>query len=595
MTNLLHRMTRRPGSRFSPLTVLGLVLVPLIVAGLLVWGLWSPEDRLNTVTAAIVNNDQPVSVGDQYVPLGRQLAAGLVDGADTGATNFTWVITDASGAAQGLTSGEYVAVVTIPKNFSAAATSPAGDASSAEQATIDVATSDKSLLVDNAISTAITSTAATLLGRQLTTNYLENVYVGFNTLSDQLAKAADGANALATGTLSLADGLSQLSSGASQLSGGLSTLARQTADLPSQTQQLADGASQTNAGAQQVATGASQVSGGLAALSAQCATAADWDPSSPFCATLAQYAGAAAGVATGAAGVATGTDALSSGASGLASGLPALTGGISSLATASAQLSQGLSGTVTGTTDLGTGMKELAAGLETAVAELPTYTQAQRTQLADVVADPVGVAGGTSLTFGQSSTPLYVVLALWIGALATFIALGALPRRLLESTRSSTVLTLRSFAVPALIGVVQGVLVAAIIAIAQGYSFGEWLSIAGISAIIGVVFAATNQALIALLGGAGRLVSMSIALLILVTGVIATVPTALVTALGFTPATVAVTSLQAVLAGGSLGGVGGAVAALIFWMLGALAVTILLVARKRRVSVRQLLRAAKPA
>jgi hypothetical protein len=35
--------------------------------------------------------------------------------------------------------------------------------------------------------------------------------------------------------------------------------------------------------------------------------------------------------------------------------------------------------------------------------------------------------------------------------------------------------------------------------------------------------------------------------------------------------------------------------ALIFWALGALAVTMLVVARKRRVSIRQLLKAAKPA
>lgn len=592
MTNLLNRMTRRPGGRVSPLSILGLVMVPLIVAGLLVWGLWSPGDRLHTVTAAIVNNDVPVTIDGQYVPLGRQLSAGLVSGAGEGSTNFTWVLTDAAGAAKGLTSGDYVAVVTIPKSFSAAATSPRGDALKAEQATIDVATSDKSLLVDNAISSAITSTAATLLGRQLTTNYLENIYLGFNTISDQLATAASGAKDLATGTFSLADGANQLASGANQLSIGLWTLAQKTADLPTQTSQLSDGAAQTNSGAQQVSTGAAQVSGGLAGLSSSCASSG---AATPFCDSLAALVGAASGVATGTAGVATGTASLASGTASLASGMPALTGGISDLASASSQVHLGILGIAGGATELGTGTQNLAAGLETAVAELPTYTEAQRTQLADVVANPVAVAGGTALTFGQSSTPLYVVLALWIGALATFIALGALPKRLLESTRASLLLTLQMFLVPAAIGAVQGILVAAIIAIAQGYGFGEWLSIAGISALIGVVFAATNQALIAVLGGAGRLISMSVALLVLVTGVIATVPPALVAALGFTPATSAVTSLQAVLTGSPFTGLAGAIAALVIWTLGALAATMLVVTRKRRVSVRQLLKAAQPA
>jgi putative membrane protein len=592
MTNLLNRMTRRPSGRVSALNVLGLVMVPLIVAGLLVWGLWNPQDRLQTVTAAIVNNDVPVTIDGQYVPLGRQLSAGLVGGTGEGTTNFNWVLTDTVGAAKGLTSGDFVAVVTIPKDFSAAATSPAGNASDALQATIDVTTSDKSLLVDDAISSAITSTAATLLGRQLTTSYLQNVYLGFNTLSTQLATAASGARELATGTFSLADGASQLADGASQLASGLGTLAGQTANLPSQTGQLSDGAAQTNEGAQQLSTGATQLSGGLTALNAQCA-AASADPT--FCGTLSELTGAASSLASGATGVATGTAGVSTGASALASGIPALSSGISQLATAGSQISVGVSGLVSGAQKLGSGTESLAAGLDTAVAQLPTYTEAQRTQLADVVANPVGVAGGDALTFGQSSTPLYLVLALWIGALAIFIALGALPKRLLESTRSSAMLTVKMFGFPAAIGVVQGVLVAAIIAIAQGYGFGEWLAIAAVSALIGVAFAATNQALIAVLGGAGRLLSMSVGLLVLVTGIIATVPPALVAALGFTPATVAVTSLQAVLTGGPMTGLGGAITALVLWAVISLLATTLVVARKRRVTVRQLLRAAKPA
>ncbi len=592
MTNLLNRMTRRPTGRVSVLTLVGLVMVPLIVAGLLVWGLWNPQDRLHTVTAAIVNNDVPVTVDGQYVPLGRQLSAGLVGGAGEGATNFTWVLTDTVGAAKGLTNGDYVAVVTIPKGFSAAATSPAGNASDALQATIDVTTSDKSLLVDDAISSAITSTAATLLGRQLTTNYLQNVYLGFNTLSTQLATAASGAHDLATGTFALADGATQLADGASQLASGLGTLAGQTSNLPGQTSQLSDGAAQTNAGAQQLSTGVTQLNGGLASLNAQCAAASS---DATFCATLNSLAGAASTLANGATGVATGTAGVASGASALASGIPALTTGISDVAGAGTQVSMGVLGLASGARKLGDGTQSLAAGLDTAVAQLPTYTEAQRTQLADVVANPVGVAGGTSLTFGQSSTPLYLVLALWIGALATFIALGALPKRLLESTRSSAMLTVRMFGFPAAIGAVQGILVAGIIAIAQGYGFGEWLSIAAVSALIGVAFAATNQALIAVLGGAGRLISMSIGLLVLVTGIIATVPPALVAALGFTPATVAVTSLQAVLTGGALTGLGGAITGLVIWAVLSLIATTLVVARKRRVNVRQLLRAAKPA
>ena len=154
-------MTRRitpatPSRRITWFTLLGLVLVPLAAGAVLLAGLWDPTARLHHVTAAVVNEDQPVTIKEQTVPLGRRLAAGLVDGGDT---NYTWVLTDAADARSGVADGTYAAVVTIPKAFSAAATSTAGGAASARQATIDVATTNRSRALDNALTAVITSTA----------------------------------------------------------------------------------------------------------------------------------------------------------------------------------------------------------------------------------------------------------------------------------------------------------------------------------------------------------------------------------------------------------------------------------------------------
>ena len=75
----------RTGRSVPWASLLGLVLVPLPIAGLLVWSLYDPQARLNTVTAAIVNEDVPVEVNGQLAPLGRQLTAGLVGTEDTAA------------------------------------------------------------------------------------------------------------------------------------------------------------------------------------------------------------------------------------------------------------------------------------------------------------------------------------------------------------------------------------------------------------------------------------------------------------------------------------------------------------------------------
>ena len=101
---------RAGGSRRIGLwSVLGIILVPLVLAGGFLWATWDSDTRLGRVEAAVVNEDEPVTIDGQLVPLGRQLAGGLVDSDDD--QNFSWVLTDGADANEGLASGRYAAVV----------------------------------------------------------------------------------------------------------------------------------------------------------------------------------------------------------------------------------------------------------------------------------------------------------------------------------------------------------------------------------------------------------------------------------------------------------------------------------------------------
>ena len=71
--------SRRP---ITWLTVIGAILLPVVIGGILVAALYNPSSRLDSMHAAIVNNDQPVTINGQIVPLGRQLTAGLVKGSN---------------------------------------------------------------------------------------------------------------------------------------------------------------------------------------------------------------------------------------------------------------------------------------------------------------------------------------------------------------------------------------------------------------------------------------------------------------------------------------------------------------------------------
>ncbi|MGK4597225.1 YhgE/Pip family protein [Amycolatopsis sp. w19] len=234
-------------------TWLGIVLVPVIVALGLAWAFWSPEDNHGAAKAAVVNDDEPVTVNGQLIPLGRELAGNLVHGEDSA---YTWVLTDAEDAKEGISDGTYSAVVTIPRDFSAQATSTSGKPLDAKQAIMRVETSQRTGLVDPVASREVANATLTALNRQIVETYVDNLYVGFSSIHQQLVQAADGSDQLVVGLRQLSDGTGKLAAGAGELAGGAGKLSGAAG-------QLADGARELANGTGQLATGSGQLSSGL--------------------------------------------------------------------------------------------------------------------------------------------------------------------------------------------------------------------------------------------------------------------------------------------------------------------------------------------
>ena len=687
------------------LTLIGVLLLPVVIGGILIAALYNPAERLDGMRAAIVNNDEPVTIDDQTVPLGRQLTAGLVEGSDDLSSNLDWTISNTDDARTGLADGTYDAVITIPENFSAAATSTApaetpGESSTPEQATISVQTAPDSLIVDDAITAQVTQAAASLMGEQLSTVYLENVFLGFTTLGDQLSDAADGATKLADGATAAADGASALPDGARQiadgtaglgdgaaelgdgagklatgadgladgavtLQGGLTTIAGKTREAASGAEQLADG---VDAGAAQLrnegivpeeltgvavqtadtagvaADAAAGVAQGVSALSAQCLAAG---AAPAFCDQLAAVAEGADGSAQAAAGtealagytrdglstfateapkelagqlstiadtvqtlagglgqlaggidesakgagaLAGGATKLSTGATGIADGAGALASGAQKLSGGATDLADGAEELSDGVTQLADGTGDLADGLHTAVEAIPSYSDSEATDLASVVANPVAAEGVGSSLFGASAVPLLTMLALWFGALGSFVALQAVPRGALSSRRPSAVLALRNLAPAAAIGAGQGLLVAGVVQWAAGYDWADWSVFAVLAVVAGVAFAAVNQALVAVFGGAGRWIAALVGVLAVATGVVSTVPGVLSSIAMLMPTAPAYHALVASLT--AAGGVTAGLVGMLVWAGLALLATIVAVARLRTTTARAVLKTA---
>lgn len=421
MTTLIERArSRRP---VTWLTLLGVLLLPAALGGVLVAALQNPTERLEHMTAAIVNLDEPVTLDGQYVPLGRQLASGLVDGGDAD-SNLTWVISNEKDAAKGLTTGTYQAVVTIPEEFSAAATSGGQAVGGAdvtpEQATIKVTTAPDGRVADGLITNQIASVAATTMGTTLAETTLENVLVGFTTIGDQIGTAADGARQLATGArdaatgaaaipggaTKLADGAGQLGSGAGALASGLDTIASGTRDAQNGAAQLGAGliggadqlvangivpqevfgvAANTQQYTAPAASGSNALAAKLGELAATCVQTADLP--ADFCANLGAATNDAISVATnagyangwadgttaaltqfdqaGAAQIAGSMRTAGDAANALAGGLGQLAAGVDQSAAGARELGTGAGALSSGASELGTGAATLATGLDT--------------------------------------------------------------------------------------------------------------------------------------------------------------------------------------------------------------------------------------
>lgn len=561
--------------RIGPFTVVALLVLPLVVGSLLMLALWNPAQNLDRVTAAIVNDDLPVTVNGQTVPLGRQFAAGLIAGgtpsstaADetAGASTLTWVLTNDADAKKGLAAGGYVAVVTIPPSFSADATSISGPAASARKATLHVTTSPASALLDPVVTAAVVQAATTSLNTQLTSQYLSNVYAGFNTIGSQIGQAATGAQSVATGAdslaagaqsaatgaASLAAGLVPLDAGAASLAAGLAQLNAAAAPLPGQTAALAQGA-------QAVAGAAGTASGSVAAATARftavvariCQTPGRLcDDATNALATLNSANAGAAQFAAGAGQVAAGNSALAAAMPTLVAGIGSSASGAASVASGAAQADAGATQVATGTasvasgaTQVDAGATQLAQSLAEAAQKIPAYSDSDIATLSAVAAHPVDDATVRGHDDRQTA-PLLAAIALWIGGLATVLARRAVPTHELLSTRSSVRLTLRSTATTTLIGVGQGVLVAAAAQVGLGLPPGAWLGFTLLCCLAGAVFGVLNQGLVAAFGAVGRLVAVVVALVAFGVGLTSTVPPVLAGIAGVLPTASGVLALQ---------------------------------------------------
>ncbi|MFJ6001631.1 YhgE/Pip family protein [Arthrobacter sp. NPDC092385] len=352
--------------------------------------------------------------------------------------------------------------------------------------------------------------------------------------SDQVS---GGAGTLATSAIDLASGAAAAAAGASAAADGADQLAAGSAGL-------ATGAQDTAAGAAAVAQGADSLAGGLAQLQAGTSTLAQDTPA----------------LRDGIASASDGADRIAAGAATLSGGAGQVAGGAATLADGSGQAYDGATRLEDGLGTLSSGSRDLATQLDQGAGQVPDYGDEQRSELSDVASSPVSIErthANAVDAYGEGMAPYFIPLALWVGGIVTYIVLRALSPRALASAAAAWRVSAAGYLQGALFAVLQALVLLGILVAGVGLTTPHPVGLVAFTILTALVFTAIHQALVALLGGVGRLVAL-VLLMLQLTSAGGTYPVA--TEPGFfqflsplLPMTHAVTGLRHLIAGGDLG------------------------------------------
>lgn len=525
MTRLWTLLAGGGRRRVIALTVFAIVIPLLIMLTLL------PRPAQESVPVAIVNLDVPVQDGSTPVAAGKLLTENLL----TAQGGIAWTLTDGATADDGLASGQYLAVVTIPADFSQDVATLGSDAPT--QGQLSVQTSTRHGYLSGVLAEALAAGLPRGVEAQLTSSYVGGTLAALTELNAGIGQAASGADELATGIGQAASGAGELSAGQRDLVAGLRGIGTVLRALPSGVRDLGalSAAAGANAGALagSLATRAVDAEAlalaqdlGVADLDALAALIAA-DPTAPagdlLDDLLALRAGAASvsqdlsaqasalGIdAVDAAALAVGADVVADLAGPAATALGDVADAQDEAATGASALATATGGLASGLEDAAGAATELADGLASAASQIPTYTDAQQQSISTVVAAPIAVdtssVGGPDTGLAAAVASLAPV-SLWLGSLAIFLVVAPYARGMLLTAAPASRLAADGALVAIGVAAVQSVLVWLAIAV-LGVA-PERIAVAfGFTLAIAISFVLFQQALTALLGRAGLIVSV---------------------------------------------------------------------------------------
>ena len=252
--------------------------IPILYSGFFLGSIWDPYGQTKNLPVAFVNEDKGASLNGKVLNVGESVEKKLKDNHDLG-----WEFVSKQQADEGVNSGHFYAVVTIPSDFSQKVSSITE--SEPQQAVINFTTTPAKNYIGSLVSNQAAAKVKSSVSEQITQAYakgilenLDKLGIGLDTAANGASTLHDGLGRLQSGTQtyvggvkqlavnqqSLTGGLAQLSDGSRKLQAGLGQLSN---NLPTESQlsQLSDGMKQLQSGINQLNASVSNPSPALVA------------------------------------------------------------------------------------------------------------------------------------------------------------------------------------------------------------------------------------------------------------------------------------------------------------------------------------------
>ncbi|GAA4579320.1 YhgE/Pip domain-containing protein [Planotetraspora phitsanulokensis] len=309
--------------------------------------------------------------------------------------------------------------------------------------------------------------------------------------ADRLADKADASESqelrdLAAEARAVADGARQVADAAPELGTRLDHARDEFNDLDHGLKRLSDGAASLHRGTGEALDGATSLAGGLGTLH---------DGARDLSAGLGRLDA--------------GAGSLDAGLGTLASGADRLDGGIDQLYGGAGRLDTGL-------VKLTDGASDLATGLSDGAAKIPDYGTADRGSRTGMMSDPVRldteVDNGVP-NYGTGFAPFFVPLALWVGAMITYMVLRPMNPRLVAGSAPAWRTALAGWLPGLALGALQVAVLLAVLRLGLGLSAEHWAGVAAFLVLTAAAFLAIVQAVNALLGPPGRVAVLALLML----------------------------------------------------------------------------------